>query len=119
MDTRGKHYTSKSADFSSSDLTYDKWLDPANPYGKTLNAFLVVEGWNITLLSQLIGITIFLTSCLIAIVTVAYHSLETGLTAGSYAVGLLSVLAGFTFPSAVMEFRVTHRVQRQHLASSQ
>lgn len=84
-------------------LIYDEWFDAANPYGKTINAFLVVEGWNITLLLRLIGIGVLLTICAVSVVTAACHSIEIGLTAGSYAVGLLAVfLAIFTFLSAII-----------------
>lgn len=84
-------------------MIYNEWSDAANPYGKTIKAFLVLEGWNITLLLQLIGIGVFLTACVVSIVTAACHSIEIGLTAGSYAVGLLAfLLASFTFLSAVI-----------------
>ena len=84
-------------------MIYDEWFDAANPYGRTINAFLILEGWNITLLLRLIGIGVFLTVCVVSVFTVANHSIEIGLTAGSYAVGLLSVLlAVLTFLSAVI-----------------
>jgi hypothetical protein len=62
-----------------------------------------VEGWNTFLALQLLGFGVLLTVCVVAIVTAACHSIEVGLTAGSYAGGLLALLiAGFTLLSMIL-----------------
>ncbi|KAF9701453.1 hypothetical protein EKO04_000015 [Ascochyta lentis] len=84
-------------------LLYNRWGDAANPYGQTINAFLVVEGWNVMLVLRLISIGVFLTVCIVSIATAVSHSFEIGLTAGSYAASLLSVmLAVFAFLSLII-----------------
>ena len=84
-------------------LVYNKYLDAANPYGQTILAFLVIEGWHIRLVLKLVGIGVFLTICVVSIVTAVSHSLDVGMTAGSYAASLLAVLlAVFAFLSAVI-----------------
>ena len=79
------------------------FIDAANPYGQTVYAFLVVEGWNVRLFLQLVGVGVFLTICIVSVVTAVSHSLDVGMTAGSYAASLLAVLlAVFAFLSAVI-----------------
>lgn len=82
---------------------YNKYYDAANPYGQTIHAFLILEGWNVRLILLLVGTGIFLTVCIVSIVTAVTHDFEVGLTAGSYAASLLAVLlAVFAFLSVVL-----------------
>ncbi|KAF2176536.1 hypothetical protein K469DRAFT_400765 [Zopfia rhizophila CBS 207.26] len=85
------------------ELTFDEWSDAANPYGKTVRAFMVLEGWHVRCLLLLVAAGLLLSICVVAIATAVGHSLEVGLTAGSYACGLASALiALFTFLSAAI-----------------
>ncbi len=69
-------------------LQYDKFNDAASPYGRSISAFLLVEGWNIRYILILTGITILGSACVIAIMAARTGSIESALTAGSYACGL-------------------------------
>jgi hypothetical protein len=85
-----------------SDLQYDTYEDAANPYGKSINAFQIVEGWRIQYLLVLVLASMILSICVVAITT-ATSNIGDGLTAGSYALGLATViLAVLTFLSAVL-----------------
>ena len=84
-------------------LKYDRFMDAAAPYGKTIQAFLVIEGWHIRYLLILIGACVFFSLCVIAITATLSKSMDVALTAGSYACGLAAVLlALFTFLSAIL-----------------
>jgi hypothetical protein len=86
-----------------SGLQWDKYFDAANPYGKTINAFKIIEGWHLRYLLCLFGSSVFCSICITAIITVAKQSFEAGLSAGSYTLALATVfLAVLTFLSAVL-----------------
>jgi hypothetical protein len=74
-----------------SDLQYDTYEDAANPYGKSVNAFQIVEGWRIQYLLILVLASMVLSTCVVAITT-AISNIGDGLTAGSYALGLATVI---------------------------
>jgi hypothetical protein len=64
---------------------------------------MIQEGWHVRYLLLLVATGLLLSICVVAIATAVGHSLEVGLTAGSYACGLASALiALFTFLSAVI-----------------
>ena len=85
------------------DLQYDTYMNAVSPYGRTIYAFLLVEGWHIRCLLILVGAGLSGSGCLIAIVAAFSQSIEVALTAGSYACGLSGVIiAVFTFLSAVI-----------------
>lgn len=89
--------------YSYSDLTYDTYEDAANPYGKSINAFELVEGWRIQYLLCLVLASLLLSICVVATATAITKSFEAGLTTGSYALGLATIiLAVLTFLSAVV-----------------
>jgi hypothetical protein len=103
MSSQLTHIISLFADFQPSGLIYDKWFDAAHPYGRTIRALLVVEGWNIMRLLQLIGVGAFLIVSIVSIITETFHSPEVGLTAGTYTVSLLAILLTmFIFMSAII-----------------
>ncbi|KAF2192843.1 hypothetical protein K469DRAFT_551488 [Zopfia rhizophila CBS 207.26] len=84
-------------------LRFNEYLDAANPYGKMVRAFMLIEGWHVRYLLLLIAAGLFCSICTIAVSTAVSHNFETGLTAGSYACGLATALiAVFTFLSAVL-----------------
>ena len=84
-------------------LQYDRFYDAANPYGKTIRAFKIVEGWRLRYLLLLVVGSLACSICVVAIITVARQSLEDGLTAGSYSLALATTcLAVLAFLSAVL-----------------
>lgn len=85
------------------ELQYDTFDDAAAPYGRTISAFLLVEGWHIRYLLIMAGVGLSGSVCVIAVAAAFSHSIEIALTAGSYACGLAGALiAVFTFLSAVL-----------------
>ncbi|KAI9816039.1 MAG: hypothetical protein M1827_002031 [Pycnora praestabilis] len=87
----------------SSSLEYDTYADAANPYGKTIKAFLLIEGWHVRYLLCLVAGSLVCSVCIVAIATVVTRSIEAGLTAGSYGLGLTAiVLAVLTLLSAII-----------------
>ena len=94
--------TVRNAD-SFSALQYDEFYDAANPYGKTVRALMLVEGWKVRTFLCLISAGFFLSICTVAVSTAVSGDFEMGLTAGGYACGLSTALiAVFTFLSAVL-----------------
>jgi hypothetical protein len=89
-------------------LTTCDYLDAAVCYGdifpgESIPALLLVDGWNISRLLIFIGFAILIAIVVTAIGTAAGQNLSTGLTAGSYAFGVVSVLiATLTFFSAIL-----------------
>ncbi|KAH8757118.1 hypothetical protein BGZ57DRAFT_932894 [Hyaloscypha finlandica] len=84
-------------------LQYDEYLEASKPYGKTVNAFKIVEGWHLRYLLCLFAAGVLCSICVVAIVTAMNQSFQSGLTAGSYALALAGVfLAILTFLSAVL-----------------
>lgn len=84
-------------------LQYDTYADAAAPYGRTLPAFLLIEGWHVRYLLILIGLGLLGSLCVVAVAAALSRSVEIALTAGSYACGLAGALiAVFTFLSAVL-----------------
>ena len=81
----------------------DKYFDAANPYGKTINAFILIEGWHIRCLLCLAAASFLCSICIAAITAAMSQKFEVGLTAGSYSLGLAAVSLGlFAFLSAVL-----------------
>jgi hypothetical protein len=75
----------------------------ANPYGKSINAFELVEGWRIQYLLCLVLASLLLSIYVVATATAITKCFEAGLTKGSYALGLATIiLAVLTFLSAVV-----------------
>lgn len=86
-----------------SELKEDRYNDAATPYGKTVNAFMIVEGWRIDYLLWLIAISLVVSIGVVCGVAVVSHSLDDGLTAGTYALGFFTIpLAAMTLLSAVL-----------------
>ncbi len=84
-------------------LRYDQFYDAANPYGKTINAFKIVEGWRLRYLLYFVVGSVLCSICVVAVITVIRQSLEDGLTAGSYSLALASTaLAVLAFLSVVL-----------------
>lgn len=84
-------------------LQYDKYDDAASPYGRSINAVLLVEGWNIRYILILTGLTILGSACVITIMAARTGSIGNALTAGSYACGLGGTLiAVLTLLSALL-----------------
>jgi len=78
-------------------------LEAANSRGKDISGFLVIEGWHTKYLLFLVAGSLLCSICVIAISAAASQSLETALTAGSYACGLAAALiAVFTLLSAIL-----------------
>ncbi|KAL2817782.1 hypothetical protein BJX63DRAFT_92184 [Aspergillus granulosus] len=85
------------------DLATDKYMDAANPYGKTIYGFMIIEGWHIKHMMLLFVAGLLCSICVTAIATAVGHSLEVGFTAGSYTLGIATVfLAVMTFLSAIL-----------------
>lgn len=88
-------------------MTY-RFLDAAVCYGNSvpgedIPALLLVDGWNIQRLLILIGFAVSTGIIVTVIGTAAGHGISNGLTTGSYAFGIVSVLiASLTFFSAIM-----------------
>lgn len=96
------------------DLTFVRYLksahylDAAVCYGdifpgKSIPALLLVDGWKISRLLIIIGFAILISIVVTAIGTAAGKNVSTGLTAGSYAFGVVAVLiATLTLFSAIL-----------------
>lgn len=86
-----------------SNLEFDAYSDAIGPYGRPINAFLLVEGWHVRYFICLVAAGIGFSLCTIGMVTVINGSFEAGLTGGSYALGLAAVLlAALTIPSVIL-----------------
>jgi hypothetical protein len=89
--------------YTHSNLCVDTFNDAARPYGKTVNGFMLVEGWRIRYLLCLVAASLVCSICIAAIGWVYDQSMEAGLTAGTYAVAVTAVPLGvLTFLSAVL-----------------
>jgi hypothetical protein len=83
-------------------LRFDQYADAANPYGKTIKGFELIEGWHTTYLLVLVFGALMGGVCVIAVSAAVSQSFEMALTAGSYACGLATALiAVFTLLSAI------------------
>ena len=69
-------------------LSEDQFTDAEEPFGKTVNALEPIKGWHTKELLFTILAAAALDVCIVAVVTVATKSLQSGLAAGSYAIGL-------------------------------
>lgn len=89
-------------------MTTYHFLDAAVHYGdsipgESIPALLLVDGWNISRLLILIGLAALIAIIVTVIGTAAGRDISTGLTAGSYAFGVVAVLiATLTFFSAIL-----------------
>lgn len=91
------------ADFAHSNLCVETYGDAACPYGKTINGFVLVEGWRIRYLLCLVAASLVGSICVAAVGWVYGRSMVSGLTAGTYAVTVTAVPLGvLTFLSAVL-----------------
>ncbi|KAL9638748.1 MAG: hypothetical protein Q9164_001365 [Protoblastenia rupestris] len=74
--------------WSYSALAEDRWTEIEEPFGKTIHALELIQGWHtMRLLYSTIAAAIA-DVLIVAMITVATKSLQSGLAAGSYAVGL-------------------------------
>ena len=79
------------------------YLKCIHPYGQPVKALLLVEGWHIGYLMSLVGVGVMISLVVVAIVTLAMKYIDTGLAAGSYSIGIASVLLGlFTVLSYIL-----------------
>ncbi|OBT68723.1 hypothetical protein VE03_02098 [Pseudogymnoascus sp. 23342-1-I1] len=76
-------------------LQYDRFTDAANPYGRTINAFKVIEGWHPRYMLCLFAGSTFCSLCIVALVTTINGSFEIGFTAGSYALALATMIFAY------------------------
>lgn len=84
-------------------LMYDSYGNAREPYGKIVNGFLIVEGWHLRFLLLVMASCVLCSICIVAVTTAASHSLDAGLAAGSYAVGIgATTIAILTFVSAIL-----------------
>jgi hypothetical protein len=90
-------------DRGTSALKVDSYNEAANPYGKQVDAFMVVEGWRISYLLYLIGSSLVCSICVVCVGAAVTRSFEAGLTAGTYCLGLASVaLTAMTISSYIL-----------------
>ena len=52
-------------------LRHDRFYDAANPYGKTIRAFKIVEGWRLRYLLLLVIGSLVYSICVVAVIAVA------------------------------------------------
>ncbi|KFY68680.1 hypothetical protein V496_00893 [Pseudogymnoascus sp. VKM F-4515 (FW-2607)] len=84
-------------------LQYDIFAGEANPYGRTINAFKVIEGWHPRYMLSMFAGSVLFSLCIVALVTTINGSFEIGFTAGSYALALATMIfAVLTLLSAVL-----------------
>lgn len=76
----------------SSALREDRWTDAELPFGKTVAALELIQGWRTIRLFVTILMAVVLDTCIVGATTYAFKSLQTGLAAGSYATGLEALL---------------------------
>lgn len=83
-------------------MQFDQYEDAANPYGRTIKGFELIEGWHTTYLLALIFGALIGGVGVIAVSAAVSQSFEMALTVGSYACGLATALiAVFTLLSAI------------------
>ncbi|KAH7121404.1 hypothetical protein EDB81DRAFT_913581 [Dactylonectria macrodidyma] len=104
VDGRGLAFLSNAGFVHSyKDLQYDTYRDAATPYGRTIPAFLLIEGWHIRYLLVLVGASLVGSACVIAITAALAQSIEIALTAGSYTCGIsMALIAVLAFLSGVL-----------------
>lgn len=86
-----------------SSLALDTGCDATSPYGQVIYGFELIEGWHTRYLMFLVMASLFLSACVVAITTAILQDFEAGLTAGSYALAITTVvLAVLTFLSAII-----------------
>lgn len=64
-----------------------------HPYGKIVKALLIVEGWHVRYLAALVGFSVVVSLCVVAIVTLV-KDIAIGIAVGSYTIGGAAVLLG-------------------------
>jgi len=84
-------------------LTETRFEDAASLYGQSIPALLLIDGWHTRRLLVLFGISVLSSLCVTALATAIGRSLNTRLTAGSYAFGILAlVISALTLFSAIL-----------------
>ena len=77
--------------------------DHLRPYGRSVKALCLVEGWHLRYLFSLVAASVVISVCVTAIVTLIKHDAGVGLAAGSYTTGVAAVLlAVLSILSAVL-----------------
>jgi len=76
------------ADAGSSALAEDRWTEIEEPFGKTIHALELIQGWHTKRLLYSVIAAAIPDVLVVAIITVTTKSLQSGLAAGSYTVGL-------------------------------
>lgn len=85
-------------------LAYDQSSDAVDPYGKSVDALELVNGWRVRRLLWTTLAAIVIDICIVAIVTLLTRSSERGLAAGSYAAAIEALLmALLTLLSALIQ----------------
>ena len=82
-------------DTDPSSLREDVWHDAEDPFGKTIPALELVQGWHTTRLIVTMVVFIVLDTLIVAITTLVTSSLQSGMAAaaaGGYAIGLEALL---------------------------
>ena len=91
------------ADSCHRELRYDRYCDAADPLGKTIDAFELVKGWQVQHLLWILLVAVMIVVGTVAVCTPVFRNLQTGLAAGSSAVGIEAfVLGGLTLLSVVL-----------------
>lgn len=91
------------ADYIYRNLEFIRYQRAAIPYSNPINAFAIEKGWHIQYILSLTAGSVIGGICVAAIASVAQHSFESGLAAGSYALGLAAILlALLTLLSTIM-----------------
>ena len=69
-------------------LQHDTFWNAKDPFGTPMNAFMAVRRWNVNRLMASILASVMASVTTVVFTAAASRSFATGLTAGSYAVGL-------------------------------
>lgn len=75
----------------------------AVPYGPDIMALMLVDGWHVKRLLVLVVLGVPASAIVTALTTAICKSIDIGLTAGSYALGVVAVTVGtLSFLSAIL-----------------
>lgn len=65
------------------------------PYGQSVKAIQLVQGWCRTYIAVLVATGLSLSVCITALTALATHDLNCGWAAGSYSAAIIAVLLSF------------------------
>ena len=80
-----------------------RFKEASSRYGDGIPALLLIDGWQIKCLLVLLGLGVLGSLCVTTLTTAISKSINMGLTAGSYAFGMIAIgIGALTLFSAIL-----------------